>query len=206
MSSSDSRLKAEEFKASIENKIRGLIAEFAEGKISREQFHIIYERYNGQLAIANHALMSGNPDAYSIAQDGISTIAIRSELMGKAMGLMIYHNKSGVILETLGDFDVPVSHIAPTLNNISLLMDEGKYIERRNEKYSEKQWLHYAAGRFSTVVTEFHHEPSQQQIMEIERLHHDFEHANQSLLQKEVVDTQKLAYPFIVFIRKKFGG
>lgn len=200
------RAKAEEFKSSIEKKIRALIVEFSDGKISREQFHTIYERYNAQLAIATHALMSGNPDAYSIAEDGMSTIAIRSELMGKAMGLMIYHNKSGTILETLGDFDVPVTYISPILSTISLMMDQGKFIERRVEQYGEKQWLHYAAGRYSTIVTEFHHEPSQHQSLELERLLHDFEHANQVLLQREMVDAQKLGYPFVVFIRKKFGS
>jgi len=200
---SDSRAKAMNFKESIETKIRGIIEEFAEGKLSREQFHVIYEKYNAQLEIANHALMSGNPDAVSIAQGGPPTIAIRDAYQGKAMGLLIYHNKSGQVLETLGDFTVPVSSISPVLNDLTRLMMDGKYIDRRQLKIGEKQWLMFAAGTYTTVVTEFMHQPSEFQSKEIERLHHDFEEANRPLLEKEQINTGKLAYPFLVFVRKK---
>ncbi|HRF97603.1 MAG TPA: hypothetical protein PLZ51_20485, partial [Aggregatilineales bacterium] len=50
---------AELFKTTVENKIQSIITEFAEGKISREQFQVIYARYSEQLAIANAALMTG---------------------------------------------------------------------------------------------------------------------------------------------------
>jgi len=200
---SENKAKAVAFKEGLETKIRGLIEEFAEGKISREQFHVIYEKYNAQLEIANHALMTGNPDAVSIAQGGPPTIAIRDAHMGKAMGLLIYHNNSGQVLETLGDFSVPVSSISQVLNDITQLLMGGKYIERRVVKIKEKQWLMFAAGDFTTVVTEFLHQPSEVQNREIERLHHDFEEANRPALQKEQVNTSKLAYPFLVFIRKK---
>ncbi len=200
---SDSRAKAQAFKETTEAKIRGLIEEFAEGKISREQFHVIYEKYNAQLEIASHALMTGNPDAVSIAQGGPPTIAIRDAYQGKALGLLIYHNRSGQVLETLGDFTVPVSAIAPALNDITRLMQDNKYIERRQQKIGEKQWLLFVGGDFTTVVTEFVHQPSEFQNKEIERLHHDFEEANRAGLDKEQVNTGKLAYPFLVFIRRK---
>jgi hypothetical protein len=195
---SDSRMKAIAFKESIEVKVKKLIEEFADGKISREQFHIIYERYNAQLSIANHALMSGNPDAVSIAQGGPPTIAIRDAYMGKAVGLLIYHNKSGAILETL------VSCISPVLNDFTSLMMSGKLIDRRVEKIAEKQWVMYGAGKFTTVVTQFLHQPSDMQNREIERLHHDFEEANVSILEQERINTTKLAYPFLVFVRQKY--
>lgn len=40
------------FQDEIIAKIRKLTQEFAEGKISNEQFNIIYERYNNQLEMA----------------------------------------------------------------------------------------------------------------------------------------------------------
>lgn len=203
MSTSNAQAKAQAFKNEIEAKTRSLIEEFADGKISREQFHIIYERYNAQLQIANHALLSGNPDAVSIVQGGPPTINIREAHMGRAMGLMIYHNHSGRSLETLGDFNIAMDQIATRLNNITQAMESGKYIERRVEKFGEKAWLMFAAGQSTTVITEFLNQPSEQQMREIERLHHDFEQANAQLLSKDVVHSEKLAYPFLVFIRKK---
>jgi hypothetical protein len=201
----DARQKAEAFKAMVEKKIHDLVVEFAEGKISREQFNILYERYNGQLSIATQALISGNPDAVTIAQGGPPTVMVKDEYMGKAMGMLIFHNKSGTALETLGEFDVALSKIMTTLNEYSFKMDAGEFVELKTEKVENRSWLLFAPGKYTTIVTEFRNEPSQLQIREIERLHHDFEQANKTAIQAETADSDKLAYPFLVFIRKKFG-
>jgi hypothetical protein len=203
MATPDKRAKAEAFKTEVQQKIQGLIAEFAEGKISREQFNVLYERYNGQLQIAEHALLSGNPDAVKIAQAGPSTVMVKDALMGKAIGLAIYHNKSGTMVDTLGNFDVPVTLISSVLNDFSMMMQDNKLIDRRVQKVSSKQWLLFAAGKFTTIVTLFQNEPSQQQSREMERLQHDFEEANRAFLQKEQVDKDKLAYPFLSFVQQK---
>ena len=55
--------KMQAFKSQTQEKIRKLIAEFAEGTVSREQFHVIYERYTSQLAMADMAASSRSPDA-----------------------------------------------------------------------------------------------------------------------------------------------
>lgn len=203
MPSSDKRAKAEAFKAEVQKKIQSLIAEFADGKISREQFNVLYERYSGQLAIADHALLSGNPEAVAIAQTGPSTIMVKESLLGKAIGLTIYHNQSGMMVDTLGNFDVPAAHISPVLNDFTLMMQSKKLIDRRVEKVGPKQWLIFAAGQFTTIVTLFHNEPSALQSREMERLHHDFEEANRAFLQKDSVDKSKLAYPFLSFVQQK---
>ncbi|NJL57581.1 hypothetical protein HC928_22470 [bacterium] len=197
----DRNAQALAFKATVEEKIRNLVAEFAEGKISREQFHAIYARYSSQLSIANQALVSGNPDAVSIAQGGPPTIAMRDALMGKAIGLLIYHHRSGTVLETLGNFEMPVTRIAPILNDFTLMLDSGRHIDHRVEKMDESQWLLFTPRHVTTIVTLFRHEPAQAQIREIERLHHDFEMANAGL-DRETVDADKLAYPFLVFVKK----
>ena len=123
--------------------------------------------------------------------------------MGKAVGMTIYNNRSGTLLETLGDFEVPPDKLAPILNDFSLMMESGKLVEREVRKIGAKQWLLFAAGRFTTVVTLFHNEPSEQQSREIERLHHDFELANRWFLRSGETDKTKLAYPFMTFVQKK---
>lgn len=200
---SSSQAKALAFKEQLEEKIRGLIEEFALGKISREQFHVIYEKYNAQIEIAKHALASGNPDAVTIAQGGPPTIAIRDAYMGKAVGLLIYHNHSGKVLETLGEFNIPLPTLKPVLNQFTDAMVIGDFIERRTLKVGEKQWLVFSAGHDSTVVTLFLNQPSDMQNREIERLHHDFEEANRALLQKSDIDGKTLVMPFLVFVKKK---
>jgi len=197
------RTKAEEFKESVEAKIRDLVLDFSKGNISREQFQVIYERYNNQLDMANQALYGSNAEALDAAQTGPSTVAIRQSLMGKAIGMAIYHNKSGTMIETLGDFEVPVHQLSARLNDISMQIENRDFVETVIEKLSNEVWLVYAAGKFTTIVTVFRNEPSQMQTREINRLHHDFEQANASNISKERVDASKLAYPFMVFIKKK---
>ncbi|MDX2076399.1 MAG: hypothetical protein SFZ02_08200 [bacterium] len=203
--SSDPRQKAEEFKSLMEEKIQSLVREFAEGKISREQFHALYERYSARLSIATHALMTGNPDAVSIAEGGPPTIAVRDEYMGKVQGLLIYHNKGEKVLETLGDFPIPFTILEPTLEDFTLQMLANQLIDRRIEKIGKKDWLLFLPGQYTTVVILFINEPSPLQIRELERLRHDFEQANRAQLAREHIDTNALAYPFLIFVKKKFG-
>ncbi|RMF81677.1 MAG: hypothetical protein D6737_04280 [Chloroflexi bacterium] len=200
--------KIESFKAELQTKINNLLKEFSEGKINREQFHVVYTRYNDQLAVANRAALAGAPDAIDIAQTGPPTVVIKEEYMGKAIGMMIYHNKTGRFVETLGEFDIATTVLAPTLNDFSEMMERRKLIDRKVMKVSEKRWLLFAAGKFTTVVTLFYNEPSPFQSRELERLHHDFEEANRTRLEKGNLDSNKLAYPFLAFVqnRLKSGG
>ncbi|MDX2161729.1 MAG: hypothetical protein SF162_10420 [bacterium] len=195
------RSKTEALKEQIQRKIQTVLAEFADGTLSREQFHAIYAHYSDQLSMIEAALNTGN-DAEGIGKPN-ETIAIRASFMGKAIGLVIYHHKSGMFVETLGQFDVPPSRIAPTLNDFSLMTDAGKLIDRRIEKIGMKQWLLFAPGKYTTIVTLFQNEPSPHQSRELERLHHDFEVANGALLTAGRVDSSKLAYPFVVFVQQK---
>jgi hypothetical protein len=200
----DPKGKIQALKAQIQEKIQKLLAEFADGVISREQFHAVYERYTSQLAMTEMAMRSSSPEmVMGMVQDGTSTLVVKEKHMGKAVGMTIYNNRSGTLLETLGDFDVLPDKLAPILNDFSLMMDTGKLVEREVRKIGAKQWLLFAAGKFTTVVTLFHNEPSEQQSREIERLHHDFEQANGMFFGKGQIDATKLAYPFLVFVQQK---
>jgi len=110
------------------------------------------------------------------------------------------------VVETLGDFNVPVGEISPTLNEFSMMMEVDKLIEPRVQQLDARQWLLYTPGRYTSVVTLFKNEPAQTQIREIRRLHHDFEVANDHALKKTNIEADHLAYPFLIFIQQKFGG
>ena len=200
------RAEAEAFKALLEQKIQKLVLEFSEGKISREQFQMLYKRYNGRLAIANQALVSNTPEAIRIAQSGPPTILVRDTYMGRAIGLVIYHNISGNLLETLGKFHAPPTRVALILKEFARLRGSNQYVERRIEKIAESQWLLFTPGQYTTVVTLFENEPSPAQIREIERLHHDFEQANGTHLQHKEIKSAEMADPFIIFVERWMQG
>lgn len=186
------------FQEDVQRKIRDLLAEFGEGKISNEQFNILYERYNSQLEMALQV-----QDGTSPKTQGDSTIAIRHATIGKAIGLAIYHHRSGMIVETLGNFDLSPETISPTLNEFSKKLEERSFIEPITRKLSSGMWVVFMARTFTTAVVMFKNEPAPAQIRELERLLHDFEEANQNYLNKMVVDSDKLAKPFLGFVRKK---
>jgi hypothetical protein len=123
--------------------------------------------------------------------------------MGKALGLVIYHNRTGAKLETLGNFDVSAFTVSPVLAELRQMFLDDKTIRPRAEKLEDKRWLLFAAEPFTTVATLFKNEPSPLQIREIQRLHHDFELANSVLLKQPAAPTaDKLAFPFHVFVQR----
>lgn len=198
----NTNVRIQAFRAQVLDKIQALLNEFAQGGLNQEQFNALYERYSGQLALAQEVMVTGDESAMRQAQDGAS-IAIRAEHMGKAMGLVIYHNKTGASIETLGEFKVSAFVISPVLQEFSRAAQAGQAVEPRVEKLQDRQWLLFSGGRYTTVVTYFKNEPSPYQIREIKRLHADFEIANSPRLTQYPLDSKKMAYPFVVFVQQK---
>lgn len=204
MSSGTTLPQAQAFKAQVESKIQALLAEFADGKLNREQFNALYERYSSQLALAQQALASSKPMVLKPRGSNESTIAVKQEHMGKAVGLAIYQNRTGICVEMLGTFDVSAYLVSPVLNDFNHMTEAQRLLAQRIVALEGQRWLLFTGGRYTTVATLFHNEPSPQQVREILRLHTDFEIANSaSLEQGGQLDSQQLAYPFVVFVQQR---
>jgi hypothetical protein len=196
--------KAEAFMTEVDNKIRTLLREFSEGKLNSEQFHVIYERYANQRLLAQQAMLTGDAGVLRAAHDEQPTIAIKERYMGKALGIIILHNNTGAKIETLGTFDVSAFVISPVLAEFRRLYLDEKTIRPRVERLEDKRWLLFTVEPYTTVVTLFRNEPSPLQMREIQRLHHDFETANQVIFrQPGAPDARQLAYPFYSFVQRK---
>lgn len=190
----------EVLRQSIQGKIQALINEFSRGDISREQFNVIYGRYQSQL----NAAMGAQADSDSeVAYSEVSTDMIRAATAGKAIGLSIYHHASGTTLETLGTYDVPAEMVSAALNEISDKLEARVFVGKRIEQIAEGSWLVLTTRSFTTAIVVFHNQPAQRQIEHIEHLLHDFEEANRIHLETANIDAQKLAQPFVTFVRKK---
>jgi hypothetical protein len=190
----------EVFREEVQGKIKNLLKEFGAGKISNEQFDILYERYNNQLEMANSAL---DTTQEQMPGANMSTIAIRKATTGKAVGLGIYHHRSGTIIETLGNFDVPPQVMSPVLNEFSDKLEMQAFIEAKTQKLDARHWVVFMAREYTTVIVIFRNEPAPAQIQQMKRLQHDFENANERFLKTNQVDADKLARPFMVFVKKR---
>jgi len=192
------------FQQEVQGKIKNLLTEFGEGKISTEQFNILYARYSNQLDMAL-SVLEGEAEQAQKGND-ISTYAIREATTGKAQGLAIYHHRSGTIIESLGNFDLSPEIISPTLNEFSDKLDKREFIEPVTKKQPSGLWVVFMARSYTTAIVIFRNEPAPRQVKELERLLHDFEEANRHNLEKLDVDKSKLAKPFLNFVRKKLSN
>jgi len=191
--------KSDDYPHQVQQKIRDLVAEFTQGKVSTEQFNILYERFSAQLTLASSGM--------KITQDeSFNTFAIRSATRGKAVGLGVYHHRSGTMVETLGNFEVPPDIMSGVLNEFSDRLERRELIEPRLVKLEGGYWLVFMARSLTTAIVVFVNEPSAAQLRELERLHHDFEEANRRYLDAMSVDSQALARPFLGFIKRKLGS
>lgn len=190
---------AEDFRAQVQQKIRNLVAEFSAGQISREQFNILYERYIGQLRLTQDVMdhEDDNDEAH------VSTIAIRRATAGHAVGMGVYHHRSGLMIETMGAFDLPPSALSGILNELLSRIERREYIKPLLKRAAGGLWLVFIPRRYTTTITVFRNEPSAQQIEELDHIQHDFEEANRRLLDVPEVDTKQLALPFMGLVRKK---
>jgi len=197
----DKSIKA--FHQEIQTKIQNLLVEFGQGQISTEQFNILYARYSNQLDMAL-SVLDGMEERTPGSE--MSTVAIRQATTGKALGLAIYHHRSGTIIESLGNFDLASDVISPTLNEFSAKLENREFIEAVTHKLTSGLWVVFMARQFTTAITIFRNEPAPRQVKELERLLHAFEEANRHNLDKMDVDKSKLAKPFLNFVRQKLGS
>ncbi len=187
----------------VQQKMHTVANEFAAGEISREQFHRLYEHYQGQIVFAVQLLAEADGTILAGLPAG-ETIALRKQLTAKAKAMAVYYHATGLLLETIGDFDVPVLSLAPILNDRSDRAESGT-LPPPQVKALGSDWLLFISGKYSTSIMVFSHEPAARQIAIIENMHRDFEAANGTALRSGRADASKLVYPFQSFVRKSVG-
>ncbi len=186
----------------IQAKMRKAVDEFARGEISREQFQQIYGHYQDQLIMT--AQMTNDDGALPSELAPGQTIAIRRKWTAMAKAIAVYYPATGLLLETIGDFDIPVARLTPSLTHLSECMERGIGIRSRVECFGT-EWLAFIPGKYSTSILLFSNEPASRQIAIIENMHRDFETANQTALCSGHADGSQLVYPFLSFVRKSVG-
>lgn len=188
----------------IQQKMNNVVDEFAAGDLNREQFHKIYERYQQQIILATQLIAEADYSLNAELTPG-ETMVIRKELTAKSVAMAVYYHATGLMLETIGNFDVPVSHLSPILNNLSDRVQGCLGTEPQIRAINGK-YLLFTVGRFSTSIMVFSHEPAPRQISIIENMHHHFETANESALRSGHADARNLVYTFLALVRKSVGA
>lgn len=199
---------AEELKATLaklQGKLSKLVQDFAAGSINRSQFHELYGRYQRQMAqltqLASEA--RGQQGLHEPQQaDPEDTFLIKKRLMARVLGVSIYANKTGLPIETLGDFAVDAALLVPMLSSYRDATREIFKAGMRSTVMENGHWLCFVPGNLTTLIALYTMEASALQISALEAMHRDFETANKAALEKGNADPSTLAYPFLTFIQQ----
>jgi hypothetical protein len=195
--------KVQTFIAEVQEKIQKLLSDFSEGKLNKDQFNVVYARYNSQLKLVEDAVASGLTNPVEAAHDGQLTAAIMQERRGRFLGLRIFNTRNSMTIHTLGEFDVPMNQVMPFVENLIMMIESRQPLGRHTERVDDKRWMVFGSGRYTVSASIYKNEPSQRQTQEVYRLHRDFEEANKLFLQTGSFDASQLAYPFMVLLHSK---
>lgn len=204
-------VKARGFITETRSKMEQLVLDFADGKLNREQFHVIYERYQSQINGVKLLLAEADPTSWTEILDSEKTQMIRKRLQAKAVGMIIYHNRTSACIETLGEITAERAKVKALLEK---LIDQiKKKTFNQNQDYpimvvevAAKCWIFVARGQIATIVTEFNGEPTTDQEDTLIALLHDFERANAEILKRNETRADHLAMPFQVFVQRARKG
>jgi hypothetical protein len=200
----ESTRQGQEFITQVHQKMSRLVQEFAKGEINRTQFHQLYDRYQRQIMTVAQLIAESDPATWQNAlTDTEDTLHLKKRLTAKAVGMSVYENKSGMPIETLGEFAVAPELIVPMLSSYRSAAAEIFRAGMRNTEMENGQWLCFVPGTYTTLIALFSLEPSDNQLQMVERMHQDFEKANHAALETGHIDPTSLAYPFYSFVQQR---
>jgi hypothetical protein len=190
----------ETMRADIQSKISALIADLSAGKISNEQFELVYGRYRYRLSVVDQLLEDDPPEC-----NAFNTGDLLRGMEARPVGLSLYHHNSGLTIDTQGYFDLPSCVMAPVLNDLSLNVEWRIFTEPVVKQLGDYVWIAFIARHYTTLMVLFRNEPSRLQMRQMERLQHDFEETNKRILNRCVVNTLQLSRPFKGYIQERPG-
>jgi hypothetical protein len=202
--------RAKAFITETRKKMEALVEDFVEGKLNREQFNTLYDRYQTQINGVKSIIVASEPESWTEVLDDEETFHIRQRLMAKAIGMMIFLNKPQKSIDTLGKVSLNQTQIEPLFKQLaekkkSVNPTATMQMFRFPQLVAEVKkigWVFVVEGELTTIVMIFSKEPTIDQKSTVMDLLKDFERANQSHLKQPNVTADNLAMPFRVIIRR----
>jgi len=189
---SESPEDIEEALSRLNQKMKAITIELAEGKINQAQFQAIYSRYREQREIIDRIKeRSPKSNAWqNVARAGITTL-LRSQHGADVIGLVIIHNKKVRLINTFGDIVLSKAIGAPLLASIQdtqIGVDECTQIH-------DGRYIQIVSGETSTTIFFYSAEPPRETLEASKKAHADFEKKNLGLLHVGKFKPEQLKYP-----------
>ena len=189
------------FKSEVEQKIEGLLDQFAGGDISREHFDVVYERYSRQLNIAEQAIETGRLEKLNQVMNEIPTMMLHAAVRGMAVGMTVIHHTTMRTIRSFGDFTLNDEQYDALMTNLHDKHEHDILSFSEIHKLFGNTWVIVSSLENTTLLTMFRNEPSAKQVQELERRHRDFESANRNILKQSEPNPDTLVYPVELFVQ-----
>jgi hypothetical protein len=196
---------ARDYIEKVRQKEDALAMRFASGTINRKQFEELYASYQQEIRMVEQ-FMSQNPESQdwrNQVTDGQSMI-IRRRHQSEMTGYSIYDLRSGLPIQTRGDFGVDPALFVPMLFAYQSATREIFGGEVRLTQIEGGKWLCFIPGKVTSTIALFNNEPTQQQLKNLEQSQKLFEEANAHQLQREMIDPDALVLPHDYYLKEKF--
>ena len=193
---------AQKYLVKVRTKMNDLAANFADGKINRQQFQDLYSHYQKEVAMIEQFLNTDpDSDAWKQAMAEGQSILIRRKHAARFLGFAIYDHESGMPLRTSGEFGIEPALFVPMLHSYRSATKEIFGSMVRSTQIEGGKWLCFISGKRTTTIALFSTEPSKNRIDTLDHLQSVFEHANQNLLGRPGLDPDLLVCPQEYFLQ-----
>ena len=203
--------RAKAFIAEARKKMEALVEDFVEGKLNRDQFNTLYDRYQTQINGVKSIIVAADPESWTEVLDDEETFHIRQRLMAKAIGMLIFLKNATAPIDTLGKVSLDQEKHIKSLfkqlaekkksGNPTASMEMFRFPQLVTE-IKDVGWVFMVEGELTTIMMVFSKEPTIDQKSTIMDLLKDFERANQAHLKQANITADQLAMPFRVIIRR----
>ncbi|PJF35500.1 MAG: hypothetical protein CUN49_10235 [Candidatus Thermofonsia Clade 1 bacterium] len=201
----EERLRAELALEKLRQKTARVAAEFASGKINRAQFVALYAHYNEKRIIIER-LLERNPDTQawqSVASDGQTTF-LRQHYASRMLSYAIYFHDAMQPLVAQGQPQLPEDMTFKILTAIRLVRRTQRTLSAQRKQVDESHWAVFIPAEFTTAIAMFLLEPSTRQVLLVQDLHRDFEHANHKLLVRNIRAADQYVFPHRALFENDF--
>jgi hypothetical protein len=178
----------------VRSKLAALVEDFAQGRVNRAQFEVLYAHYQKERD-AVEKLIASQPssDAWRMAMTEGQSVMIRRRLGSRVLGYAVYADEDPTPLRVYGEFaELDAKQLASLLD----YLDEKKSLITVTNFDQKATCLCIVPGELATLFVLFSTEPARIQIQLLQDLHQHFERANYRVLARSFYKPGDLVFPF----------
>ncbi len=178
----------------VRNKLAALVEDFAQGRVNRAQFEVLYAHYQKERD-AVEKLIASQPssDAWRMAMTEGQSVMIRRRLASRVLGYAVYADDDPTPLRVYGEFaEMDANQLSSMLN----YTDEEKPFIIVNNFDQNETCMCIVPGKLAVLFVLFSTEPARIQIQLLKDLHQHFERANARILARSFYKPGDLVFPY----------